>query len=133
MRYSLSLWMDQTSAKHRGSSESGLLDLITISITLLLFTIAPSFNIITIAVVICLIRTPCFFSVTVYNCTMLAKDCSHCEALNKTRFNCGWRSNTSRCGYNDKDFAATECPAPTITNVCCNFLLTLIKVALCTT
>ncbi|XP_060557395.1 plexin-D1-like [Ruditapes philippinarum] len=55
--------------------------------------------------------------VTVYNCTMLARDCSHCLALNKSRFDCAWCTETNRCEHRDLTCSTTTCPAPTITDV----------------
>ncbi|XP_060574584.1 plexin-2-like [Ruditapes philippinarum] len=55
--------------------------------------------------------------VTVYNCTMLATDCTQCKALNKTRFLCDWCTNTNRCGYKDQNCSSVKCPAPSITDV----------------
>ncbi|XP_053386959.1 plexin-B-like [Mercenaria mercenaria] len=54
-------------------------------------------------------------SVTVYSCQELSSDCSHCRALNKTRYTCDWCGN-SKCIYS-KLSCLSICPAPIITKV----------------
>ncbi|XP_053388727.1 plexin-B2-like [Mercenaria mercenaria] len=53
--------------------------------------------------------------VTVYSCSELSSDCSHCRALNKTRYSCDWCGN-SECIYS-KSRCMSICPRPSITKV----------------
>ncbi|XP_053374104.1 plexin-B-like [Mercenaria mercenaria] len=55
-------------------------------------------------------------AVTLYRCRALATDCSHCNALNSTRYKCEWC--TDRCDHvNTSCIQPTYCPSPVVNKV----------------
>ncbi|XP_060592209.1 plexin-A4-like [Ruditapes philippinarum] len=54
-------------------------------------------------------------SVTVYRCKQMALDCSHCQALNKSRYSCYWDTN-NECVHNGAT-RVSICQSPNITKV----------------